>query len=99
MSTTTIHQTILNGPNRFARILGHATLNGLPVRLRVRVGGWGLGQAIIECTDATRENDGWHQLGGNYSLAMPFDRMLQAIPCVAQLQLTPALLVARAEVL
>ena len=86
---TTLHQAILNGPNRFSRILGHGTINGVESRLRIRVNGFS--HAVVEHTDATRENDTWHMFGGNYSLLMPFRAFLGMIPCVAQFRLTPAL--------
>ena len=84
----TIKQAIENGPNRFSRILGHATFDGIPVQIRVRVSD--SFQAVAEYSDASCENNVWHKLGGNFSLAMPFGRFLDVIPYVARFELTPA---------
>lgn len=84
----TIKQAIMNGPNRWSRILGHATINGAEVRLQIRIRGF---SAVVEYTDATRENDTWHQLGGSYSQNTICTFMLRMLPCMAQFNLTPAM--------
>ncbi len=88
-SDPTIKQVIENGSNRWSRIIGHATIQGVEVRLRVRISGW---SAAAEYTDATRENDTWHQLGGSYPQNTTFSFLLHMLPCVAQLRLLPAVL-------
>ncbi len=85
----TLKDVIINGPNRFTRILGHATVDGLPVRLSMRFVGFGI--VVVEYTDATRENDGRHQLGGNYSPEMAFTAMLATLPRIARFEPTPAI--------
>ncbi len=89
---TLLSEVIENGPNRFSRILGHASVDGHRVRIQVRVAGFY--HARVEYTDATRENDAWHMIGGNFALNMPFHCFLRALPVVAALELTPAILAA-----
>lgn len=81
---------IQNGPNRWSRILGHAKLYGEPVRVRMRI--TPIGSVVFEYNDATRDSDGWHQLGGSYSSGMTFGCALQTLPCIARLDMTPVIL-------
>jgi len=87
--TCSVREVIANGDNRWRRVLGHGTVNGVPVRVIVRVTGFD--RVTVEYTDATRENDCWHPLA-SYSASMRFWSMMESIPSIAQFRFTPNLL-------
>lgn len=82
----TLAQAIQNGPNRRARVLGQATLEGETVNVRVAICGM-FSHARAEYRGTTQYAIAWHPLGGNYSLAMPFENFLRSIPYIANLNL------------
>lgn len=86
----TIQQVIQNGPNKWTRLIGHATVEGHPVRLQVRSRDWG--QAVVEYRSAIWESDTWHQIGSNWPLTMQFGKMLDLLPDLAQVQLTQSII-------
>ena len=78
----TIGQVIANGPNRFSRVIGTGTMNGISVRVRLRVSGFS--QAFAEFTE---DGANWMPLSGNYPIGSSFARCVNTLPYLAQVEL------------